>query len=94
VIVVLECTARPGVSAELCALFNSMLPDTRAFDGCESINAHLDLDDPQHVVLLERWQSRDHHRRYGAWRRERGDMDRIAELVENRRSYTLEGAPI
>jgi len=65
-VVILEVTALPEQSEDLKALLRSLLPDSRAFDGCLGIDLHAGLDDPAHVVFVERWASKEHHRRYVA----------------------------
>lgn len=51
---------------------------TRAFSGCESINAYAEEDDPTSYVIIERWASREHYERYLAWRRETGYFEKTA----------------
>ena len=45
-----------------------MLPATRAFDGCVSVDVVQDQDDPAHVILIEVWDATADHRAYMAWR--------------------------
>jgi quinol monooxygenase YgiN len=54
------------------------LPQAREFDGCLGVEALQDEAEPGRVVLVERWESRDHDRRSSEWRR--GD-DTAAGLV-------------
>ncbi|HEY3603284.1 MAG TPA: antibiotic biosynthesis monooxygenase [Sporichthyaceae bacterium] len=64
----------------------SVLPDTRAYDGCVSVTTHRDLDDPSKIFLIEVWDSREHQQKYLAWRVETGLMDAIGPM--------LAGAPV
>jgi quinol monooxygenase YgiN len=59
----------------------SVLPDTRAYDGCVSVTTHRDLDDPSKVFLIEVWDSREHQQKYLAWRVETGLMDAIGPML-------------
>ena len=45
-----------------------ILADTRAFDGCLSVQVVMDVTDPAHVIAVERWQSLEHDEAYRAWR--------------------------
>jgi quinol monooxygenase YgiN len=72
-IVLFEVEARAGKAEELIALFEEVLPDTRAFDGCEGVTVHRDQDAPDKLLLIERWASRSHYETYLAWRAERAD---------------------
>jgi quinol monooxygenase YgiN len=49
-------------------LLAELLPDRRGFEGCETLETVIDLDDPGHVMVVERWTSRDAHIAYLAWR--------------------------
>jgi quinol monooxygenase YgiN len=78
VLFILELTIEPEKVDEYLAQFPDLLPDTRAFDGCEEITVHQNEDDPTDVVLLERWASKEQHEKYTAWRQERGDLERLS----------------
>ena len=60
---------------------SSVLPDTRAFDGCRSVTTHRGLDDPSHVLLIEEWESREHYLAYLQWRVETGLLDAIGPML-------------
>jgi quinol monooxygenase YgiN len=81
VLVLLDIEAAPGKEAELVSAFAEVLPDTRAYDGCESLTAHRNLDRPGQLLLVERWGSRNQHETYLQWRGERGDLDRLGALM-------------
>ena len=81
VLVLLDIEAAPGKEEDLVSAFAGVLPDTRVYDGCESLTAHRNLDRPGQLVLVERWESRDHHETYMKWRGERGDLDRLGALM-------------
>jgi quinol monooxygenase YgiN len=72
-LVLFEVDALAGQAEDLIALFEEVLPDTRAYDGCEGVTVHRDQDAPEHLVLLERWTSRSHYEVYLQWRAERDD---------------------
>lgn len=55
---------------EFLEALHAILPDTRAFDGCEVLETYVEPATPGLVVLWERWPSSDHHRRYVQWRTE------------------------
>lgn len=49
--------------------------------GCEGIETYTDQDNPDRVVLWEKWAARSNHEAYMAWRTETGMMDIIGPLV-------------
>jgi len=74
-IVILEVTAKKGTGLQL---VETILPDTRNKDGCQSVEVTTNLDDSDNLVLVERWATRQHYEKYIAWRQQRGDLDKLA----------------
>jgi quinol monooxygenase YgiN len=63
------------------SLLAEVLPDTRGFEGCETLETVIDLDDPGHVMVLERWTSRDAHVAYRAWRVDSGSATGLVDMM-------------
>ena len=40
-----------------------------------------DGDDADNLVLIEQWDSREHHQKYLAWRTETGVMEKLASML-------------
>jgi quinol monooxygenase YgiN len=59
----------------------SVLPDTRAFDGCIGVSTHRGLDDPSQVLLIEEWESREKYLAYFQWRVETGLLEAIGPML-------------
>jgi len=68
VLVLFDAHYQPDRADEVIQAFAAALPATRAFDGCLEVSVQQDQDDPGHIVLVERWASREHHKAYMAWR--------------------------
>jgi len=79
--VTLDVQAKPDTIDELIATFKAILPDTRAYKGCQKILVTSNQDDPLNLVVLEKWDSRADHESYLAWRGERGDLAKLGELL-------------
>ena len=79
--VVAEFHAAPGKLDELTAALKQALPETRAYDGCLSLDSWLD-EERSTIVLTEQWVSFDHYDRYLAWRVETGILGEVAALLE------------
>ena len=79
VLFILELNIEPGEVDRYLGQFPNVLPDTRAFEGCEKITVHQNADDPSDVVLLEWWASKEAHQKYMAWREERGDIEKLMQ---------------
>jgi len=57
------------------------LVDTRAFEGCISVDTYTDVESKS-VHLIEDWESLDDHSKYMAWRGETGLADVLEPLLE------------
>ena len=82
------CQAGKGV--ELLAILRSEqgLTATRAFEGCESIEASTDPDNPDNIVLWEKFATRADHETYLAWRVETGLLDALASILASDPEFT------
>lgn len=64
------------------------LSDTRSYEGCEGVEVVADMDDPGHIVLIERWTERSRHEAYLAWRTESGTLAEIAAMLSAEPAFT------
>ncbi len=78
VIVLLEMHVKPEAVNEVKALLKELLPDTRAYAGCQGIDIYGNIDDTGNLVFYERWDSREHYQKYLAWRTETGVVDQLS----------------
>jgi quinol monooxygenase YgiN len=58
-VVLLEIQVKPEAIDEMKAFLQRILPDTRAYDGCQGVDIYSNLDDTGNRVFYERWDSRD-----------------------------------
>ncbi len=72
IILAITVPAVEGRRDDLVAAFNAVLADTRAFDGCISVDILLATESPNDLVLLEEWESSEHYDKYRQWRAESG----------------------
>ena len=82
VTVILEIRAKEGTGNNLVSTFKKVLPLTRESDGIISIELVQNQDDPDVLVFIERWETRDHYEKYFAERTEAGALETLAELIE------------
>lgn len=50
------------------AMLRDILAGTRAFDGCRGVEVLIDSEDPEHLILVERWASAERDAAYREWR--------------------------
>lgn len=79
--VVFACQA--GKGADLLAILGSDqgLVATRAFEGCESVEVYTDADNPDTIVLWEKFATRADHEAYLGWRIETGMIDMLGSIL-------------
>ncbi len=79
--VILEINCKPGMGTAMMRGLLRSLADTRAYEGAELIEAYVDSDNPDRIVVWEKWASRAHQEAYLNWRTETGAMDSMADVV-------------
>lgn len=79
--VILEIQCNKGAGAEFLPALLAGLPDTRAYEGCELVETYVDSDDPDRIVLWEKWATRENHAAYLNWRVETGMMDALGGFL-------------
>jgi len=77
----LELQAKPESVEELKSTLVAILPDTRAFDGFEDIQVVLNQDDSCNLILIEKWETRQHQEKYIGWRAETGALDALGAML-------------
>ncbi len=79
VILIFKC--QPGLGAALLDAFTTSLGDTRAFDGCRSVETFVDSDSPDTIMLIEEWESRAQQEAYLTWRVETGMLELLEPVL-------------
>ena len=85
---VLDIQLRPDAPADAEARVSSILADTRARPGFLSAEVVRDLNDPRHLVVIERWESLEADDAYRAWRATPEGASELGELTGGRLSLT------
>jgi quinol monooxygenase YgiN len=79
--VVLEFQTTADKVDTVIEFFRAVLPDTRAYEGFESLTMHQSDDDPTSFLVWEQWANRPNYEAYFAWRGESGALDKLAQLM-------------
>ena len=74
---------------EFKGVIKDALPDTRAFDGCQTVDVYENQDKPGEIFLVERWDSKEHQQKYIAWREETGMMDALGTFLATPPSFAF-----
>jgi quinol monooxygenase YgiN len=81
VLVLFEFQVKPERISDMKSYMAEILPDTRAYDGCQKLDVYLDTEDTGSMVVVEHWDSRAHHEKYRAWRDGTGFLDTIGAML-------------
>jgi len=79
--VLLEIQVKPESVNDVKSMLKAILPDTRAYAGCQGIDIYGNLDDGGNLVFYERWESRDHYQKYLNWRTETGALAKLGAML-------------
>ena len=64
---VTKVTVKPERLDEFKTYYKTLLPDTRAYDGCQQLEVYEDQDEPGNLFFVHRWDSQEHYQKYYAW---------------------------
>ena len=80
--VFLEFVAKPGHGNGLMETLRDVLPDTRSYEGNQSVDVYQKVDDPDTCIIHSQWDSQGHWEKYIAWREESGELTAFVEELE------------
>ena len=80
VMVLLETRIKSKEISNMKSYLDEILPDTRAYDGCQSLDVYFNTDDTGNMVMVEFWDSRAHYEKYLNWRTETGVLDKVGAM--------------
>lgn len=80
-LVIVSFPAKEETLNNLKELLKVALPETRAFDGCISVNTYIE-ESTNTIHLIEDWETLDHQKKYLSWRVETGLLDLLEPLLE------------
>jgi quinol monooxygenase YgiN len=93
-------STEPGRAQELIDTLTRILPETLEHGGCELIQILHDQDDPNRVLAITRWHTRDHYEHYLSWREGTGDTAMLRTMLTEPMkvayyytSFTIEAEP-
>lgn len=81
VTVIVDLHAKPEFTSVILERFKVSLPETRSAKGCLDLKVNRDLDDPNHMMVIESWASREDYLTYLNWRKQSGSMDAMASRL-------------
>ena len=81
-LVLAEFSPKEGLKNEVLKWLESVLPETRGYDGCESLHVYQEIDTDK-IILVERWETKDKFIAYRNWRAETGSLAALVEMLDS-----------
>ena len=72
---------KPGSVDVFVKVLTGMFSETRTHDGFINIRLQRSATAANEFLLIQEWETTQHHQAYVAFRGERGDLDRLAALT-------------
>ena len=82
IVITFDVSAKQGHGEQLVGLFQDSLTDTRNFEGCIKVDLHIEKDSAVSVFMIEEWATQQAYEKYLSWRGNRGDMQKLMELID------------
>ncbi len=79
--VLLELNCQPGKGTEFLPALIAALADTRARQGAELIEPYVDAENPDRILIWEKWTTRADQESYLQWRMETGFVEALAPVL-------------
>ena len=88
VLITIEMVIKPELAEQVCAGIPQMFEDTVKFKGFRSIRVVKHEDEPNRVLIVEHWDSKDDYQAYQDWRNKDGQMEAAyANLLSFKAEY-------
>ncbi len=81
IVVTLRAEAKRGCSNQVIGVLRSSIPETRAFDGCKSIEVYEDDKETGKFLLHQEWESKEKYKAYFIWRSESEAMKQLRPML-------------
>tara|TARA_B100001996_G_C18255363_1_gene436949 strand:+ start:203 stop:496 length:294 start_codon:yes stop_codon:yes gene_type:complete len=75
--IILEIEAQKDTGSEILNILKEVLPDTRNYDGCIDLKTYQNQENPDVIVLVEQFESKEKYSKYLSWRQETGVFDNL-----------------
>ncbi len=81
VMVLLEAPVKPEEISNMKSYLAEILPESLAYEGCQSFDVYFNTEDAGKMVMIEHWDSRPQHEKYLGWRTETGVMEKLGSML-------------
>jgi quinol monooxygenase YgiN len=85
VIITIDMVIKPDVAEQVIAGIPKMFEDTVRFAGFRSIRVVRHQHEPNHLMIVEHWDTESDYQAYQTWRNRDGEMDAAMGLLQSYR---------
>jgi pimeloyl-ACP methyl ester carboxylesterase/quinol monooxygenase YgiN len=79
--VTLLMNVKEGLAEEFVSGLPATIRETSSSPGAQSVRAFRSAENTHAILFVEEWESEEAFRKYIAWRTERGDMERLGQML-------------
>lgn len=83
VIVLVNLNVKEGSVDDLKKYFKEILPDTRAFEGCQGVQLYQSSESPTKITIHSKWTSEEAQKKYMSWRMDSGALDKLIPMLSD-----------
>lgn len=91
VIITIDMVIKPELAEVVCAGIPAMFDATVTFKGFRSIRVVRHQHAPNHLLIVEHWDTEDDYQAYHRWRNRDGELDRAEEALLSLRTDVWPG---
>ncbi|WP_350293723.1 antibiotic biosynthesis monooxygenase family protein [uncultured Croceitalea sp.] len=81
IMVKFELLAQEEQTENIKQFFETILQDTRDYEGCNGAQVGRLEKEPNKIVLTEYWKSNEHFQKYLEWRKNIGDFETLGNML-------------
>ena len=87
IVVLVEFNSKPEATNTLKQFMADALPDTRAYDGCISLDVYNNADSDNNIVMGAKWESREHQEKAMELSAKKGTFEKLGEMLSSKPSF-------
>ena len=84
IVVLVEFNSKPEATNTLKQFMADALPDTRAYDGCISLDV---CNSDDNFVIVAKWESREHQEKAMELSAKKGTFEKLGEMLSSKPSF-------
>ncbi len=80
--VIFEMRVKPECMSQLISWMSSTLEASRNYEGCSNLSVAQNQDDANEIIIIQRWETREHYEKFLTWRKETGVFGTLVAMAD------------